>query len=293
MCYATAIMFPADFRSANCVVPISDFVTFLNNTQPYRRDLRRAEYGDERDPKQLEQFKKIAPMRRIKEIQVPLYVVAGENDPRVPASEARQVYDALKDRGSPVWLSVAQNEGHIWGKKEIIPYIDRTPGLIRPANYPPDQPGRGYTIVETASGAKVGVIHLQGRVFMNTHCDCPFVTAKKIIAELRTKTNVIAVDMHCEATSEKVAMGWWLDGHASFVFGTHTHIQTADERVLPQGTAYITDCGMTGPYDGVRSDDLGYSDGDHVAEEEREAADVISNEGEDSLEGGTDDDQDK
>ena len=122
MCYATAIMFPADFRSANCVVPISDFVTFLNNTQPYRRDLRRAEYGDERDPKQLEQFKKIAPMRRIKEIQVPLYVVAGENDPRVPASEARQVYDALKDRGSPMWLSVAQNEGHIWGKKENIDY---------------------------------------------------------------------------------------------------------------------------------------------------------------------------
>jgi metallophosphoesterase (TIGR00282 family) len=86
---------------------------------------------------------------------------------------------------------------------------------------------------------------------MNTHCDCPFVTAKKIIAEIRTKTNVIAVDMHCEATSEKIAMGWWLDGQASFVFGTHTHIQTADERILPQGTAYITDCGMTGPYESV------------------------------------------
>ncbi len=140
---------------------------------------------------------------------------------------------------------------HIWGKKEIIPYIDRTPGLIRPANYPADQPGKGYTIVETAAGAKVGVLHLQGRVFMHTNCDCPFVTAKKVIQELRLKTNVIAVDMHCEATSEKVAMGWWLDGHASFVFGTHTHIQTADERVLPQGTAYITDCGMTGPYESV------------------------------------------
>jgi metallophosphoesterase (TIGR00282 family) len=140
---------------------------------------------------------------------------------------------------------------HIWGKKEIIPYIDRTPGLIRPANYPAEQPGKGYTIIETASGVKVGVIHLQGRVFMHTNCDCPFVTAKKIIQELRVKTNVIAVDMHCEATSEKVAMGWWLDGHASFVFGTHTHIQTADERILPQGTAYITDCGMTGPYESV------------------------------------------
>jgi dipeptidyl aminopeptidase/acylaminoacyl peptidase len=122
MCYASAIMFPDAFRSANCVVPISDFVTFLNNTQSYRRDLRRAEYGDERDPKQLTQFQKIAPMRRITEIKVPLYVVAGENDPRVPASEARQVFDALKGRGNPVWLNIAQNEGHQWGKKENIDY---------------------------------------------------------------------------------------------------------------------------------------------------------------------------
>lgn len=122
MCYAAAIMFPDAFRSANCVVPISDFETFLNNTQSYRRDLRRAEYGDERDPRQLEQFKKIAPMRRIREIAIPIYIVAGENDPRVPASEARQAFDALKDRGTPVWLSIAQNEGHVWGKKENIDY---------------------------------------------------------------------------------------------------------------------------------------------------------------------------
>ena len=122
MCYASAIMFGAEFKSANCVVPISDFVTFLNNTQSYRRDLRRAEYGDERDPRQLAQFRKIAPMRRITEIKVPLYVVAGENDPRVPASEARQVYEALNGRGTPVWLNIAQNEGHVWGKKENIDY---------------------------------------------------------------------------------------------------------------------------------------------------------------------------
>ena len=140
---------------------------------------------------------------------------------------------------------------HVWGKKEIIPYIDRTPNLIRPANYPEGQPGKGYTVVETMKGVKVAVVHLQGRVFMNTHCDCPFQAAKRVIADLKPKTNIVAVDMHCEATSEKVAMGWWLDGQASFVFGTHTHIQTADERILPQGTAYITDCGMTGPYDSV------------------------------------------
>lgn len=140
---------------------------------------------------------------------------------------------------------------HVWGKKEIIPYIDRTPHLLRPANYPDSQPGKGHTVVETPSGVKVGVIHLQGRVFMNVPCEDPFAWARRLVAELRPKTPVIAVDMHCEATSEKVAMGWWLDGQVSFIFGTHTHIQTADERVLPQGTAYITDCGMTGPYESV------------------------------------------
>jgi hypothetical protein len=148
-------------------------------------------------------------------------------------------------------VSVITGGDHVWGKKEIIPYIDKTPRLIRPANYPDEQPGKGYVVFEAPSGAKIAVIHLQGRVFMNVDCNCPFTTAKKLIAEIRPKTNVIAVDMHCEATSEKVGMGWWLDGQASFVFGTHTHVQTADERILPQGTAYITDAGMTGPYESV------------------------------------------
>jgi metallophosphoesterase (TIGR00282 family) len=148
-------------------------------------------------------------------------------------------------------VSVITGGDHVWGKKEIVPYIERQPRLLRPANYYADQPGKGYTVFETAHGAKVGVVHLQGRVFMNTGCDCPFQTAKRIVAELRPKTNVIVVDMHGEATSEKIGMGWWLDGQASFVFGTHTHVQTADERVLPNGTAYITDLGMTGPYEGV------------------------------------------
>lgn len=140
---------------------------------------------------------------------------------------------------------------HVWGKKEIIPYIERTPTLLRPANLPAEQPGRGAAVVETAGGVRIGVVSLLGRIFMNTPADCPFQAARRLVTELKARTPVIVVEMHGEATSEKIAMGWWLDGQASFLFGTHTHIQTADERVLPQGTAYITDVGMTGPYESV------------------------------------------
>lgn len=141
---------------------------------------------------------------------------------------------------------------HVWGKKEIIPYIDQQPRLLRPANYPPENPGRGHTIMEAANGVKVGVIHVQGRVFMNNmQADCPFKAARRLCDEILKTTPVIVVDMHAEATSEKIAIGWYLDGTASFIFGTHTHIQTADERILPNGTAYITDAGMTGPYESV------------------------------------------
>ena len=177
---------------------------------------------------------------------VDLVVANGEN-----LSGGSGLMPAEADELFGVGVHVLTGGDHVWGKKDIIPYIDRTPNLIRPANYPDQQPGKGHTIVETASGVKVGVIHLQGRVFMNVQCEDPFAVVKKLIEEIRPHTPVIAVDMHCEATSEKVAMGWWLDGKASFMFGTHTHIQTADERVLPQGTAYITDCGMTGPYESV------------------------------------------
>lgn len=140
---------------------------------------------------------------------------------------------------------------HVWAKKEIIPYMDSCPAILRPANYPSEQPGRGHTLLQLPGGLKVGVMHLQGHVFMNTPADNCFKRALQCWEELSKETKVIVVDMHCEATSEKVAMGWHLDGKASFVFGTHTHIQTADERVLPQGTAYITDVGMTGPYESV------------------------------------------
>ncbi len=139
---------------------------------------------------------------------------------------------------------------HIWDKKEIIEYIEKEPRLLRPANYPDTMPGSGRVVVETAAGERVGVLHLVGRIFMAPH-DCPFRTATREVAWLKAQARVIVVDMHGEATSEKQAMGWHLDGQVSAVVGTHTHVQTADELVLPRGTAYITDIGMTGPTDSV------------------------------------------
>ena len=139
---------------------------------------------------------------------------------------------------------------HIWDKVEGIQLLDQDSRLLRPANYPPDTPGRGMTVVEAPGGERVGVLNLCGRVFLDP-VDCPFRTADREIAKLRAETRIILVDMHGEATSEKVAMGWYLDGRVSAVVGTHTHVQTADERVLTGGTAYITDAGMTGPADSV------------------------------------------
>lgn len=139
---------------------------------------------------------------------------------------------------------------HIWDKKEIIDYIEKEPRLLRPANYPDTMPGSGRAMVETAAGEMVGVLHLVGRVFMAPN-DCPFRTATREVAWLKAQARVIIVDMHGEATSEKQAMGWHLDGQVSAVVGTHTHVQTADEQILPRGTAYITDIGMTGPTQSV------------------------------------------
>ena len=139
---------------------------------------------------------------------------------------------------------------HVWDKKEIIEFIEHEPNLIRPANYPPQTPGKGAVIVKLASGVKIGVINLSGRIFLPS-LDCPFRKAKKLIKELKKETSLIIIDFHAEATSEKVAFGWFLDGQVSGVLGTHTHIQTADERILPGGTAYISDIGMTGPRNSV------------------------------------------
>jgi hypothetical protein len=139
---------------------------------------------------------------------------------------------------------------HIWDRKEIHSYFEAEPRLLRPANYPSGAPGLGYNIYEAKNGENVAVINLQGRIFM-TSIDCPFRAADKIISEVSQRAKLIFVDFHAEATSEKQALGWYLDGRVSGVFGTHTHVQTADEKILPGGTAYITDAGMTGPYESV------------------------------------------
>jgi metallophosphoesterase (TIGR00282 family) len=144
---------------------------------------------------------------------------------------------------------VLTSGNHIWDRKEIVEYITKENLLLRPANYPAGAPGSGFITIK-AGPHKVAVLNLMGRVFMNP-IDCPFRKADEIVPELRKETPIVLVDMHAEATSESVAMGWHLDGRVSAVVGTHRHVQTADERVLPGGTAYITDLGMTGPTDGV------------------------------------------
>jgi hypothetical protein len=147
-------------------------------------------------------------------------------------------------------VDVLTSGNHVWRKREAFDLLKLDHRVLRPANYPDDAPGSGSTVVETLSGAKVGVLNVMGRVFMEP-LDCPFRAAERELERLKLVTPVIVVDMHAEATSEKVAMGWFLDGKVSCVFGTHTHIPTADERILPKGTAFITDVGMTGPYDSV------------------------------------------
>jgi metallophosphoesterase (TIGR00282 family) len=146
-------------------------------------------------------------------------------------------------------VDVMTSGNHIWDKREIVEYITKENLLLRPANFPAGTPGVGHVTVKVGPH-RVAVLNLMGRVFM-LPIDCPFRKADDVLPELRAETPIILVDMHCEATSESQAMGWYLDGRVSAVVGTHRHVQTADERVLPGGTAYITDLGMTGPTEGV------------------------------------------
>ncbi len=146
-------------------------------------------------------------------------------------------------------VDVLTSGNHIWAQKEIIPYLDGEMPILRPLNYPPGVPGKGYLI-----NSEVMVVNLIGTTFMNSF-DCPFRTMDQLLSTLERKPKIIVVDFHAEATSEKVALGWYLDGRVSAVLGTHTHIGTIDTRILPQGTAYVTDIGMTGPMDSVIGDD--------------------------------------
>ena len=158
-----------------------------------------------------------------------------------------------------IGIDVMTSGNHIFDKKEAIDYIKKQPRLVRPANYPPGTPGSGYW-VGTVKDVSVAVVNVMGRVFMPPSDD-PFRIVETVLADIPTETKIRLVDVHAEATSEKVAMGWFLDGRVSAVVGTHTHVQTADERILPQGTAYLTDIGMTGSYAGV----IGMSTADVIA----------------------------
>jgi len=166
------------------------------------------------------------------------------------ASGGLGITPQIADHLLALGIDVLTSGNHIWKHKEILPYLETTDRLLRPANYPPGTPGQGLSLVETAAGEKAAVLNLEGRVFMNP-LECPFRTVDQLLASIPPEVKVIIVDMHAEATSEKQALGWHLDGRVSAVVGTHTHVQTADERILPGGTGYITDAGMTGPVDSV------------------------------------------
>lgn len=147
-------------------------------------------------------------------------------------------------------IDVITSGNHIWDNRDIYDSLNTDPRIIRPLNYPEGNHGKGSTIIELADGLTIGVLNLQGRTFMFP-IDCPFRKGADEIRRLQKSTNIIIVDFHAEASAEKIALGWYFDGKVSAVIGTHTHVPTADERVLPGGTAYITDAGMTGPFDSV------------------------------------------
>jgi 2',3'-cyclic-nucleotide 2'-phosphodiesterase len=176
---------------------------------------------------------------------IDLVVANGEN-----ASGGIGITAEVAEQLFQMGIDVMTSGNHIWKHKEIQAYLETNDRILRPANYPTGTPGRGLTVIETAAGESAAVLNLEGRIFMNP-LECPFRTADRELASLPPEIKTILVDMHAEATSEKLALGWYLDGRVSAVIGTHTHVQTADERILPNGSGYLTDVGMTGPGDGV------------------------------------------
>jgi hypothetical protein len=175
------------------------------------------------------------------------FVVANGENAAGGAGITPETADELLDAG----VDVITAGDHVWDKKEIVPYIGRQTRLLRPFNYPDAAAGRGWVVADAANGTKVAVCSLLGRVFLNLPVDNPFVAADRFLEAVEGQARVTVIDLHAEATSEKVALGWHVDGRASLVVGTHTHIPTADEHVYPKGTAYVTDLGMTGPYESV------------------------------------------
>lgn len=185
-------------------------------------------------------FRKYAPQLREK-YKIDIIIANGEN-----MAGGRGISRKTLDEVQRAGVDIVTSGNHIWDQREIVSFIDNEPFLIRPANYPEGAPGKGYCIYPFKA-INVGVINLSGRTFMPP-MDCPFQKVDEILKEIKDKCDIIILDMHAEATSEKIAMGFYVDGRINCVVGTHTHVQTADNRVLPKGTAYITDLGMVGPY---------------------------------------------
>ena len=182
------------------------------------------------------------------------FIIANGENAAGGIGMTEKVFDELRADG----VDLVTGGNHIWDQQDIYNFIDREPRMIRPANYPVETtPGLGASVIEKKKGkSRLGVINLMGRVFMKP-VDCPFRSADREIAFLKQKAEVIIVDFHAEATSEKQALGWYLDGQVGAVIGTHTHVQTADQRILPGGTAYISDVGMSGLYDSILGVDKG------------------------------------
>ena len=186
---------------------------------------------------------KYAPQLK-KEHGLDIVIVNGENAAGGKGL-TRKALDELYHGGADIVTS----GNHIWDKKEVMEFIDREPFLLRPANYPGEAPGHGYCVYPLKA-KNIGVMNLSGRTFMNT-LDCPFQKAEEILCELKKSSDIILLDFHAEATSEKIALGMYLDGRVQGVFGTHTHVPTADAQILPHGTAYVTDLGMVGAKNSV------------------------------------------
>ncbi len=185
-------------------------------------------------------------LKRLKDRYEAEFVVANAENAAAGAGVIPRVGEEILNAG----VDVMTSGNHIYDKKEVIQYIEKEPRLLRPANYAPETPGRGLWLGSTDSGTQVAVINLQGRIFMPPS-DCQFRAADRLLSEVGTRATVIIVDHHAEATSEKYALGRYLDGRVSVVVGTHTHVQTADEQIFPGGTAYISDLGMTGPHNSI------------------------------------------